>query len=413
MANTFNTAKSAGIIAESAAVMFEENLRFCKSIQKANVLDFKGKNGYGAGDTVYIDIPPVHNVLEQFDITGQIQPSAHGVVPLKLDILASIPLSVDSLEFAYETDLEHFINNDVRSAMVKLAANVENRMIAKATDAVYNTVGSAGSTVFDTKTMGDAKQKLREFLCPEDDESYALLNPAAMNSAVDARKSLFQRSNDIAEQYRSAYVGTADGFNYMHNSLLNIHTNGNDVSGVTVSTTATEGASSIVLTGLTANTGTITKGTVFTIAGVNPVHPLTKVAYPYLQQFTVTEDVTAGAGGTATVNISPTLYTATSKGLQNISALPASTAVVTFVGSASTAYTQNLAYHRDAFRIASVPLKMPKASAVEAAEQRDVGGLKIAFIRFFDGYTREWVTRIDFLGGLAIERPEWAVRLPS
>ena len=141
------------------------------------------------------------------------------------------------------------------------------------------------------------------------------------------------------------------------------------------------------------------------------MHPVTKEDLGYLQQFVVTANATANGSGDAALSISPALYTATSGSLQNITALPADTAALTFVGTASTAYAQNLAYHKDAFRMASVPLHLP--SNAEFAANETYKGISLSIVRDFDILTRKEILRIDFLGGLANVRPEWACRLTS
>jgi len=205
-------------------------------------------------------------------------------------------------------------------------------------------------------------------------------------------------------------MGIADGFSYYENELIATHTNGNDVTGVNLDGATSEGASIINVQGLTTSTGTVTKGSVFTIAGVFMVHPSTKVATSVLQQFTVTADVTADGSGDAALAISPSIY-AGSNGLQNVTALPSDTDALTFVGSASTAYAQPLQYHKSAFKCVSVPLVMPVNA--EVAAQETVGDITVSVIRDFDILARRMVTRLDFLGGISAVRPEWACRVTA
>jgi len=412
MTNTFNTNKDApGIIAKAAAKMLSDNLMFCKSIAKADKSDYKGKNGYGAGDTIYISKPARYVPQTTFDITSSQQDSTEEKVGLTLDISSTVGLNVDSSELASEIDLANYVDRIVAPAVSSIAQNVEQRMIEKATDATYNLVGTAGSTVFAPDDILAARERMSKFLAPKDDMRCFLHDSTAGRKAVGERKGLFQSSSEIAKQYKMGYVGTADGYNWMENELLNVHTNGNDVVFEVRTTVATEGQSTLVVEALTATTGTVKKGTVFTIAGVYAVHPITKVAYPFLQQFTVTADATADGSGYATLSVSPAFYTSASKGLQNIDAFPVDGAAITPVGAASTSYTQNLAFHRDAFRMVSVPLVMPKNA--EFAAQQTVDGITVAVIRDFDINTRKMVTRLDFLGGIVAERPEWACRITS
>lgn len=410
MTNTFNTNKNApGIIAKAAAMELSDNLKFCKTISQADKSDYDGKNGYSAGNTIYISKPPRYIPTTSFDITSSIQDVTEEKTPLTLDVIYSVALQADSLEFASDIQLKEMIARHVKPAATSIANYVEKAFLEKATDAVYNSVGTAGSTAFTTDDVLSAKEKMSKFLCPMDNERYLLLDSTAGRAAVNARKGVFQDASEVAKQYRDGFVGRADGFNWLENELLNVHTNGNDVVFEVRTTVSTQGQSTLVVEALTTTTGTVKKGTVFTVAGVYAVHPITKQAYPFLQQFTVTADATADGSGYATLSVSPAMYTSAAGGLQNIDAFPVDGAAITPVGSASTSYTQNLAYHKEAFRMVSVPLIMP--TKAEFAAQETVDGITVAVIRDFDVLKRRMITRLDFLGGLAVVRPEWASRI--
>lgn len=417
MANQYNTLKNApGVIAKAAAKMLYDELHFTKSVAQADESDYNGKNGYKAGDTILISKPPRYVAQRgNFDITSTIQDTVEEKTPLKLDILSTVGLEGDSLEFATEIELKNYISRVVKNAVNTVAHDVEDQTLAKATIATPNVVGTPGSTVFDTDTILSAREKMNKYLTPKDDQRYFLHDSSAGRSAVNARKGLFQSSDEIAKQYKKGLVGISDGYVWLESEMLQTHTNGNDVTGVQTDGSTAEGASTLSVEGLTTTTGTVTAGSVFTINGIYAVHPITKVVQPFLQQFTVLPandgslTYTANGDGDVTMNIYPALYTATSKGLQNVNALPANDTSLTFVGTASQATKQNLAFHKEAFRMVSVPLILPKKA--EFAVQETYKGVTVAIVRDWDNLERRMTTRIDFLGGLAAVRPEWACRI--
>lgn len=414
MANNINTVKSnAAIIAKVAAGMLVDNLQFAKSISKADESDYNGKNGYSAGDTIQISKPARFIPTNNFNITSSIQDIVEEKVPLTLDILSTVGVSLDSQELASTINIKSIANRVIKPAVAAIAQDVEKTMLQRAINSTYNIVGNVGNgsaTVFDTDFMLSASQKQQEFLMPMDGDNWALLSPAARRSAVNARKGLFNKSEEISKQYKSGYMGEADGYEYMSNNLIPRITHGTAAGAITVTTTSVNGATTIALTG--TGTQTLVAGQVFTIANVNAVHPQTKVDLGYAQQFVVTANNTAVGGAYTGVAISPTIYDATTgKSLQNVTALPVSGATVTLVGTASTSYAQSLAFHTDAYRMVSVPLILP--DAVEFAVQETYKGVSVAIVRAFDVLQRRMITRIDFLGGFAAVRPEWAVRLGS
>ena len=410
MANTINNVNdAAAILTKAAAGILSNTCQFLKSIDKAPEEDYMGKNGYKSGETIQISKPARFIPQQSFDITSSIQDIVEEKTPLTLDITSTVGVEIDSLEDVTELGIAQMAERVIKPAAEAIASDIESRFLAKATQTVYNTVGTAGSNTFDVADTQDAKVKLDRFLAPKGNRRL-LVNSAAGAAAVVARKGLFQSSTEISSQYKMGYMGMSEGFTWLENELLHVHTNGNDVTGVTVDGSTSEGASTLNVTGLTNTTGTVTKGSVFTIAGVYAVNPQTKQVYDELQQFVVLEDATADGSGDATLSISPSIY-AGSNGLQNVDALPANTAALVFVGAASTSYTQNLAFDKTAFRMVSAPLMMP--SNAEFAAQSTVQGITVAIVRDFDVNTRSMITRLDFLGGIASPRPEWACRLTS
>lgn len=416
MANGFNTLKNApGVISKLAAGMLEDKVQFSKVIDKADNSDFDGKNGYQAGDTIYISKPARFIPGTTADITSVIQDVTEEKVPLVLNTRYVVPIALTSAEIATEAALQSWTKRILEPAVSSMAQFIEKDFYQKATQATYNTVGTAGSTVFDMDTILSAGQKIDENGCPDQDNRYVLLNPAAQRSAVNANKGLFQSSENIKEQYVKGRMGTGMGFDFLSHNLGYVHTNGADVTGIAVEASVvaiSNGMSTLGVDGVTTG-ATIKKGSVFTIAGVNAVHPITKADLGYLQQFTVTADVTEVSGNSVTLAISPSIYYTSGDSRQNVSAAPVDeTGALTFVGAASTAYAQNLAFHKSAFRMVSVPLVMPDGTDMASQSTSD-GGFTIRVIRDYDVLTDKLIMRLDFLGGLAAVRPEWAARITA
>ena len=411
-ATYINTVKAnAGIVAKMMAGELVDNLQFCKSISQADPSDYKGKNGFGAGDTVYIAKPARPVVGSSFDITSTVGSIAEEKVALPLDIVATSSFDLDSSELASSVDYTSIYERFVKPYAKGMAQNIESTFLTRAMYNTANTVGTPGSTTFDTDLVLQAGQKMQEFCAPMDGDRFALLSPAAQRSALVARKGFVQASEQLAKQYKDGIMGRADGFTYLSNNLLPRLTLGADVTGIAVEASVqaiSNGMSSIGLDGVTSG-ATIKAGSVFTIAGVNAVHPQTKVDLGYLQQFVVTADVTETAGNSVIAQISPAIYYTTTDSRQNVSAAPVDEAALVFVGSASTTYTNNIAFHKDAFRMVSVPLVLPEKA--EYAAQYTYKGITVAIVRDWDQLKRRMITRVDFLGGFAPVRPEWACKM--
>lgn len=410
MSNDINTLKDApGVIASMAAKMLADKVQFCKTIDKADKSDYDGKNGYQAGDTIYINKNARFISGTNADITSAIQDVKEEKVALTLDERRVTGIALTSAEIATEMALKSWVNRILDPAVSEMAQKIEASFLDKAMDATTNSVGTAGSTVFDMDTILSAGQKIDEFACPDLDNRYILLNPAAQRSAVNANKGLLNNTTEVGKQYVKGRMGQGMGFEFLSNNLLPIHTNGNDVVFEVRTTVSVEGQATLVVEGLTTSTGTVTKGTIITIAGVNAVHPITKADLGYLKQWTVASSVTADVSGYATLTLTEPFYTSASVGLQNITAFPIDGAAITPVGAASSALVQNLAYHKSAFRMVSVPLVTP--GGLDMAAQKTHEGFTIRVIRDYDVLTDKLIMRLDFLGGICAPRHEWAVRI--
>ena len=412
MVQTLNNLKDVGgLIAKASAAMLADKVQFVKAIDKET--DFEGKvNGFNKGATIYVNKPARFTVGTTADITSGIQDIQEEKVAVTLDTQSVIGVNVTSADIATKLSLQSWLKRVADPAMSAIAQSIEGAALTRAKNNVYNSVGTAGSTDFNTLTMLSAREKLMKNLVPFDDKLFALLDSTAMKSAVDNRKGLFQKSDAIAEQYKMGYMGMSDGFTYLENNLLPIHTHGADVAFAVENTVVTiaTGMSTLGVDGVTSG-ATIKAGTTFTIPSCYAVHPITKATQPFLQQFVVTADVTETASNSVILAISPTIYGPTSGSLQNVSALPTDEDACTVIGSASTGYTQNLTFHKSAFRFASVPL--PIFDGAHLCNQETVDGITVRV--WMDGavLTDKMIMRFDVLWGLGVVRPEWACKITA
>jgi hypothetical protein len=166
-----------------------------------------------------------------------------------------------------------------------------------------------------------------------------------------------------------------------------------------------EGSSTILLEQASVST-TIKAGDVFTIGSCFAVNPQTRETTGSLFQFVALADATASSG-TWTVTVAA-MYSA-AHALATMTALPATGGVVTFVGTASTAYAQNLIYHKDAISFATADLLLPQG--VDMAARSVHNGISLRVVRQYDINNDRMPCRIDVLYGFSTIRPQMACRL--
>lgn len=403
MTNTINTIKDGpGLFAKGVAETLRDNMPFCSFVTSLDEDYSTPVNGFSKGDTINVSIPPRTTGQEDdFDITSSINAVVEEKKPVVLNKSDTTSFELDTLELASEIDVKRALTRFGIPFAEGMAQRIEARCMQIAADATYNSVGTPGSNGFTVADVLAARTKLNQNLCRPGNRGL-FMNSASGAAAVDARKGLFQDSTKIADQYREGMIGRADGFDWYETELIPVHANGTDVIGAETDGTTLEGATALTVTGLSAAPAA---GTVFTLAGVNMVHPITKIDLGVPQQFVV------GAGATTTnIPISPAIYAA-SDGLQNVTALPANDTALTFVGPASIVLAQNLALHKEAFRFVSVPLAQPKG--VDLVATQNVEGITVNIVRDFDINLRRFITRMDVLYAFDPIRPEWSTRLTA
>jgi hypothetical protein len=254
-----------------------------------------------------------------------------------------------------------------------------------------------------------AQQKLNENAAVMNPR-YATVNPAANAGLVEGMKGLFNPTDTVSKQFKNGMMGTGvlgyDEIN-MSQSIKQFTTGSRDASAATVTAAAvtSEGAATVSLSQASVTT-TIKAGDVFTIADCFAVNPQTRETTGSLFQFVALADATAVAG-TWTVTVAP-IYSA-AHALATVNTLPGNNKTVTFVGAASTAYAQNLVYHKDAITFATADLLLPQG--VDMAARAVHNGISLRVVRQYDINNDRLPCRIDVLYGFSTIRPQMACRI--
>jgi hypothetical protein len=92
-----------------------------------------------------------------------------------------------------------------------------------------------------------------------------------------------------------------------------------------------------------------------------------------------------------------------------VDSFPQDGAAITFLGSASTVYPQNLIYQKDAIAFATADLLLPQG--VDMASRQVHNGISLRIVRQYDINNDRMPCRIDVLYGYSVIRAPAAVRL--
>lgn len=317
-----------------------------------------------------------------------------------------VPMRFTSEELTL--DIEDFSKRHIEPAMAKLAAKIENDCLTTAVAGASNFINAG--TVVEFADIMSGRQALVNALAGPD--RTALLNPQAMVDLVNSNKALFQDQSELGKQYREGMMGRFAGFNFYENTLIpamSAHTAGSDttydVDGASQNKTLSATSSDPNTQTLTVDTGTkvIAKGAKFTMAGVNDVHPETKVSTGALKVFTVTGGDTGTASATS-LTISPAIIS--SGPHQNCSGAPANNATITFLEDAA-ANNQSLLFEKGFAAFATADLVLPKGT--DMASRQVFDGISMRMVRDYDVVKDRILTRLDVLYGFKVLRPSLGV----
>jgi hypothetical protein len=250
--------------------------------------------------------------------------------------------------------------------------------------------------------MADVNTRLDIMAAPVKDGNRAFVMGPALNGAlVPGFAGLFNMSEKINGQYRTGYMQDAFGLRPMMDQAVSTHTNG--AATATNINGANQTGSTITVIAVAG--GTLTRGTVIQLPGVNSVNPQTRESTGIAADFVVTADAVVGA---TSISISPAIVT--SGAYQNVTASPTTAQPYVIVGAASTSYKTNIGFHKDAFTLAMVPMYKPMDGMGARVSQKTHKGFTIKVTDFYDGVNDNGVMRLDVLFGWAATYPELAVR---
>jgi len=406
-----NSNLTVDVIAKEALLQLDNNLVMAKQVHRGLESEFgNAMNGYMAGSTVSIRRPTDFTVRDGANVSNQ------DVVEGTTSITVNKQKGVDFVFTSQELTLNinELSERVIKPAMVQLANQVDAD-IFDLYKQVPNWVGTPGQTINSFTDFAVAPQRMDEYAVPADGRS-AVLSPSDHWGLLGSQTLLYIQ--DAAKgAYRNGSLGAIGGVDTYMAQNVPTHTvgvatgtplvnGGSQVSTyVSVKNTMTQTLNTDGWTNST--TGILKAGDVFTIANVYAVNPITKATLPFLKQFTVTADANSGAStGPSALTIYPAIID--SGAFKNVSAAPADNAAITVLGTGGTGYRQNLAFHKNAFALAMVPMIAPPG-AVDVSRQ-SYKGTSVRLIPYYTGTSDTSAWRLDILYGTKAIDPRLATR---
>lgn len=381
-----------------------EKLAFIGTVDRQYDSSFTYQAGRGPnGQTLRVKSPNQYK-RRQGSRVMDVQDQAETTQTLTVATQDGFDMRFNSAELVQSVDsdgaFDNLSRNYIEPAVSACMSGIEADFLAFATKATYNLVGTAGTAITTLDPLGAARAKLNQNLAPKD-RRCVQMDSIAMGKLVSGVATYFAPGADIGSQYREGFVKRTSMADFYENERVWTMPNSADVAGEINAGTLTSGITSLTVDGLTAAP---VEGMVFTIEGTYDVHPETKQPYAHLKQFV------CGAGCTTTnLVFTPAVIYDTNNPRQNCSGAPSDNDDITFVGSASTNYVQQLMYHPEAYQFITADL--PILDDAQKCVRKTVDGLSMRIWLASDIRNDELLMRGDILYGMAALRPEWGTRL--
>lgn len=408
-----NTQLTIDMVTKEAMRVAHEKLAFLSTVNREYDDSF-AKTGAKNGSTLRVR-KPVQYTRRQNSRVMNVQDSEETSTTITLATQDGVDMRFNAAELAL--DIDDFSKRYIQPAMSVLVSGIESDCLETAAQSVWNLVGTAGTVVGsssgDISAIHSARALMNRNLAPMEDRAFQL-DSVTMAAIANGQKALFAPNGAVSKAFTEGFFGRGMGFDWYENERTYVHTVGSGVASLATAADATitdGGGSGDTCTITWSGSETLAAGDVFTLPKVYMCHPETKANTGQLMQFVVTA---ASTGTTAT--ISPRIYWSGAK--QNVCNATGGASVAadfdsetaTAFGTASTAYRQNLAYHKDAFTFVAADLPLMKGGECSRLTK---DGLSIRIWQDGDIRNDELLTRIDILYGFKALRPEWAVRVSN
>lgn len=405
-----NTTISASIVAKAAVGILENELTMAGMVYRGYEDEFDKKiNGYTVGDTITIRKPTDFTVRNT--ITASPQDVSEAKLTLQINQIAGVDFKFTSQQLTL--NIGELSERVIKPAMVQIANQIDTSVMSLYKD-IPQWIGTPGTAIQSFAGFAKGAQNLDQRSVPQGMRS-AILAPADYWAMAGSQTVLYSQAINN-KSYRQGRIGEVGGIETYMSQNAPIFTTGPFggtpiVNGAAQNTTydlTGANTQTLITSGWTAAAASrVVIGDVFTIAGVYDVNSITKATLPILKQFVVKANGSSDGTGALTMTIAPQIVT--SGAFQNVSAAPANSAALTFIGAGNTNYSNALMFDKNAFALCMVPMVKPPGS-VDCSRQSK-NGISVRVIPYYDGVNDVSNWRVDVLYGTKTVDPRLAVRV--
>src|SRR5215471_3150867 len=398
-----NTNLTASIIAAEAVTILENQCVMGNLVYRGYEQEFaQDINGYTVGQTINVRRPADFTI--RTGRTASVQDVVEGQFPIVVNTQVGVDFQFSAQELTQ--NIRTLSERAIRPAMIQIANKIDADLCALATFS-NNWVGTPGNLIGPFASLGRVAERMDLLGVPQDSRAI-VVGPSDFWSVASSATALYMQQV-AQDSYRNGRIGMLANIDtYMSQNVLSFARGTattctlNSLFTASYTATLNSNTQSLAFSFLTSQS--INAGDVFTMSSVYAVNSVTKAQLNYLQQFVVV----AAVGGTATVTATITPPIITSGAFQTCSAAPTASTAVTFLGTASLNYTQNLGFQKNALVLCMVPLVKPPG-AVDVSRQT-YKGYSVRVIPYYSGTNDISSWRLDVLYGVKCLDPRAVVR---
>lgn len=332
-------------------------------------------------------------------------------VPLTINFQHGVDFQFSSAERALS--IEEMTLRYLKPAAISIANKIDYnfaRFMALSTANLVGTPGTAATGSTAQQVYASAQVLLDQMAFPSEDRCVVYNSRMSANLAT-TNLTLFNPVTEISKAYRTGLQGEFVGFDFYKDENANVYTFGT-YTGTPVTSGGGQTGSSLLISGFTTGTFVGNIGDVFTIAGVYAVNPQNRQSTGSLQQFTLTASAVDTAG-VATVYMYPPIIP--SGQFQNVTNAPLTNQTITFLGAtsggAAIVSPTGVAWNKNAFSAAFVPLELPTAVEESYMEKDEETGIFMRYLMQYDGVRDMMIGRFDVMYGITGTYLEGSVRV--
>lgn len=413
MANIFETTQ---YVLDEVFIRFINYLNFSKVANRNLEADFRNLK-YATGQTINYRLE--ERFLGGRGATAVDEAVVQVMRPLTIDTQFHSMVSFNGMELTFDRARDQpYLDMMLKPRAKTLANNVEMFICSENFQpAVYQTIGTPGTPIdFNTVLQTDAY--MTELGIPEDGNRYFANSPQVSAALSNDLYTVFNMTVNRGA-LMDGFIGHLAGFDFFKTNFLKRQiagagqTGSSGVAGFKLAGTITNGpissGNSFQLTGLVPSVTAFKAGDKIqfdTSAGVYMVNPLTYEPLSTVAQFVVVNDVISSGGGTATVEVSPSIIVSGAR--QNISGAIPNGAQLLLADD----HNESIAFHNQAVIFAAPPITELKGGVECVTTYSDLYKMAMTYTLGSDIRNYVQLDRLDIIAGVAIN-PEFAVTVMS